>query len=214
MTELSDEDIKDAAAEAGISPAELRAALSEQAGASNLPAVPTRGSAAIAVPQSQQGAVVLQARANLPQAPPDAVVNVRRSIESQIGQKGHMQGPDEAAVYDESRGLIYRVRGQEDGRGGALVQVDIDAKPTQATQTGLKIALGGTLAVLGMGGLVFGSFLALGVTAGLGALGFLALAARGRSAKILQGQAHAVASHALIEAEERAPSTPQALPPA
>lgn len=214
MTELSDEDIKQAAAEAGISPAELRQALAEQDGGSNLPAVQNRGSSAIAIPPSQRGAVVLQARANLPEPPPEAVVNVRRAIELQIGQKGHMQGPDEAAIFDEPRGLIYRVRGQEDGRGGALVQVDIDSTPTKSKQTGLKVVFGASMAVLGLGALAVGSVLAFAVTTGLGVLGVLALAARGQSAKALQNQAHAVASQALIEAEERAGSTARALPPA
>jgi hypothetical protein len=211
MSGLSDEDIREAAAEAGISPAELRQALAEQGSALQVRA-PGR-EVALAVPASQRAAVVMQARANIPQPPPDAVRNVRASIEAQIGQKGHMHGAAEAGVYDEERGLIYRVRADEDGQGGALVQVDIDGAPAKGKMALAKIGLGATLAVLGMGGLVFGSFLALAVTVGIGVLGFGGLMAASRSKKAVYNQAHAIASHALIEAEERAPSAPKALPP-
>lgn len=206
MTGLSDEDIKEAAAEAGISPAELREALGENSKA--LVRAPDRS---VAVPG--QPGVVLSARANIPQPPDDAVRNVRSAIESQIGQRGHMQGTAAGAIFDEERGVIYRVRGDEDGQGGALVAVDIDAAPSKGKRTLAKVGMGATLAVLGMGSLLFGSWIALGVTAAIGVLGFGAIAAAGKGSQIGYDQAHAIASHALIEAEERAPA-PKALPPA
>ncbi len=209
MTGLSDEDIREAAAEAGISPAELREALSEQ---NTALAKPSAGQA-VGIPASQRGSVVLNARANLPQAPEDAVRSVRASIEAQVGERGHMQGAAEAGVYDETRGVIYRVRAEEDGRGGALVHVDIDAAPSKGKRVLLGVAFGAGLTMLGLAGLLFGSWTVLALTAGLGVLGGGAFTASGRSKKAIYNQAHAIASHALIEAEERTAGDPRALPP-
>jgi hypothetical protein len=208
MSGLSDEEIREAAAEAGISPAELREALSEQKALVELP----DRDQALAVPV-RKGAVVLDARANLPQAPEDAVRNVRASIESQIGSRGHMHGAAEANVYDEERGIIYRVTGEDDGRGGALVRVDIDAAPAKGKATLATIGLGAVLSVFGLGALLFGSLTLAAVTAGIGVIGFGTLAARGRAKRVGYDQAHAIASHALVDAEERG-AQPQALPPA
>lgn len=207
MSGLSDEEIREAAAEAGISPAELREALSEQNALVKVP----DGAKALAVPAGK-GAVVLNARANLPQPPEDAVRTVRASIEAQIGSRGHMHGAAEANVYDEERGIIYRVSGQEDGRGGALVQVDIDAAPAKGKATLAKIGLGAVLSVFGLGALVFGSLTLAAITAGIGVVGFATLAASGRAKRGGYDQAHAIASHALVDAEERS-LQPQALPP-
>lgn len=207
MTGLSDEEIREAAAEAGISPAELREALSEQNAMVKLP----QGQA-LAVP-ARKGAVVLNARGNLPQPPDDAVRNVRASIESQLGSRGHMHGAAAADIYDEQRSIIYRITGEEDGRGGALVQVDVDAAPAKGKTTLAKIGLGAALTVFGLGALMFSSLTFAAITVGIGVIGFAGLAANARSKRIGYNQAHAIASHALIDAEERT-AQPQALPPA
>jgi hypothetical protein len=209
MTGLSDDDIREAAAEAGISPAQLRQALAEQG--RDLPA--KVGALAPPAPvRSLRGAVVASARADVPMPPGDAVRGVRSAIEAQIGQTGHMHGGNEAALYDEPRGVIYRLYGEDDGQGGAMVRVDVDAAPARGRLTAATLVFGTGLLVLGLVSLVLGSVVGIMVTAGLTGLGGVGLAAATRAKRGAYQQAHAIASHALLEAEERAVAT-RALPP-
>lgn len=208
MAELSDEELREAAKEAGISPHELRHALAERQGtdldrpseARSLMGPPARGSTVAFV----------EGRVGQPVA--EAVDTVRASIERQSGHRGHRQGASEADVVDESVGLNYRLRGQDDGTGGALVRVDVD--PTSGRSARNLIAggvIGTTLLLVGLASLLGSTLLTFG---GIGVAVLGALAVVRRTARLTTGvaAARAIASQALMEAEDR--NAPQALPPA
>jgi hypothetical protein len=211
MAELSDEELREAAAEAGISPHELRHALAQREGtdlalgdgAGSVLGPPVRGSSATHV----EGA--------LAQPPPRALAAVRASIERQTGRSGHRQGEHEADVVDDDLGLTYRVRTQDDGAGGALVRIDVDPTAGRSFRNLALTGVGGvTLAIVGLG-LLLGSLMLVLGGAGVGVLGGLWVGRRaGQLARGLVS-ARAIASNALMEADDEAGSAPQgALPPA
>lgn len=210
MAQLSDDELREAAQEAGISPQELRHALAEREGtdlvrpdeARSIMGPPARGTAATFV----EGRVT--------QPPAEAIDAVRASIERQSGRRGHRQGADEADVVDDQLGLNYRMRVKDDGSGGALVRVDVD--PTSGRSLRNVIAtstIGATLVLVSLAVLLGSTVLGLGGVA-VGVLG--AMMVMRRSAQLSQGVAgaRAIASQALMEAEDRAAaSQQQALPP-
>lgn len=211
MAQLSDEDLREAAAEAGISPHELRHALAERQGsdlarpdgALSLMGPPARGTTAAHV------------EGRIHQPPAHAIGSVRAAIERQTGRSGHRQGELEADVVDDDLGLTYRLRSQDDGSGGALVRVDIDPTSGKSARTVAGIGVAAvTFVVLGLSWLIGSTILGLGGV-GLGVLGGLLVARR--AGKLGRGihSARAIAAHALMEAEDRAPSggSPTALPP-
>ncbi|MCA9705137.1 MAG: hypothetical protein KDK70_04705, partial [Myxococcales bacterium] len=122
MAQLSDEELREAAAEAGISPHELRHALAERQGTDL--ARPDEASSLMGPPARGATATFVESRIGLP--PPQAITSVRASIERQTGRTGHRQGELEADVVDDGLGLTYRLRTRDDGVGGALVRVDVD----------------------------------------------------------------------------------------
>lgn len=190
---LNDEELRAAAAEAGISPAELRNALAEREGGGTTTALAKREGA---VPARLDGAVALP--------PKDAIAAVRGSIERQTGLRGHMQGDAQADIVDDGRGLTWRVHAESDEGGGALVRVEIDPSAGSGAQ---KLALGGligiTTALVGIGWLFGALTLALGGV-GVGVIGAIVL---GRNAiRLMQASrnAESVAAQALVEAEDRA----------
>lgn len=214
MAELSDQELRDAAAEAGISPHELRHMLAQrdgrelvhQGGDGGPPSVlgaPTRGVSAA------------HAEGRIARPPAHALAAVRASIERQTGRNGHRQGEHEADVVDDDLGLTYRVRTQDDGAGGALVRVDVDPTSGKASRTiALTGVVGVALVMLGLG-LLLGSTMIVIAAIAVGGLGGLYV---GRRAALLgRGltSARAIAANALMEAEDEAGSAPQgALPPA
>ncbi|MCX4242884.1 hypothetical protein [Paraliomyxa miuraensis] len=210
MAQLSDEELREAAAEAGISPHELRHALAER-DSSGL-ARPEQAGSLMGPPD--RGASAAHAEGRLAHPPAQALAAVRASIERQTGRTGHRQGEHEADVVDDDLGLNYRVRAQDDGAGGALVRVDVD--PTSgrsARNLALTGVVGVTLAMVGLAVLVGSTTLLLGGV-GLGVLGGLLV---GRKAGRLQRglvSARAIASHALMEAEDQSDGPRGALPPA
>jgi len=207
MAQLSDEELREAAAEAGISPHELRHALAEREGtdldrpddATSLLGPPSRGATASFV----EGRVA--------QPPNQALTAVRGSIERQTGRTGHQQGELEADIVNDDLGLTYRLRTQDDGAGGALVRIDVD--PTSGHNfrnlAGTGVA-GVTIALAGLA-ILLGSTATMGLGLALGVLGALGIVRR--SARLSQGiqSARAIASHALMEADDSAPQG--ALPP-
>lgn len=206
QTNLSDEELRQAAAEAGISPQELRLALAERHG--NLPARPEGAKSVTGAPT--RGVSTTHAEGQLPLPPQQALDAVRRSIERQTGKRGHGQGEGEADIVDDDAGLTYRLRASSDGGEGALVRVDVDAssgKGTQALATTGVVGVTATLVALGW--LFSATTLWLGGL-GMGVLGGLLVF---RSLiRLRQGaaSAQAIAAHALMEAEDRA-ATVQAL---
>lgn len=210
MTELSDQEIEEAAREAGISPAELRAAMAEQAGGGALARRPQRGM--VAAPT--RGVSVDHTETNLPLPPEQAVRTVKRLIEQEIGSNGHMQGSTEADVYDEPAGLIYRVKAEKDGRGGSLVRVDIDPTPLRSRRTLSSMGLGATVGLFTVTGLIIPGLIGYALLAG--AVGLTALGAGSMVAvrnRVLR-DAKQISAHALIEAEQGGSLGPAALPPA
>ena len=135
---------------------------------------------------------------------------MRGAIERQTGKRGHKQGEGLADIVDEDAGVTYRMRTSDDGGDGAIVRVDIDAtaaKGSQALATTGVVGVTTTLVALGW---LFGATLLWMGGLGLGAVGGLLLfrsIARMRSSA---SRAHAIAAHALMEAEDKV----HALPPA
>lgn len=125
---FTDEQLREAAHEAGISPVELRLALAERAG------VPARVSTS--TPATLQGSVAL--------AVPAAIATVRRHLEQATGRTGHAQGEGRWDLVDDDAGLTYRIHATDDGAAGSLVHVNVDAG---AGRGALALAGAGTGAV-------------------------------------------------------------------
>lgn len=205
---LTDEELREAAAEAGISPQELRMALAERSG--DLAVLPSGAGTLMGPPQ--RGVSATHAESSVSLAPPEALRHVQASIERQTGKRGHKQGADETDIVDDDAGLTYRIRAQDDGAGGALVRVDVDPSQGKGSQAMAAVGSGGVATVLFALGWLF-SFTTLWVAGlGIGGIAGLLLA---RSVLRLRGStssAHAIAAHALMETEDRTPG-PVALPP-
>ncbi|MEM9459979.1 MAG: hypothetical protein AAGF11_37735 [Myxococcota bacterium] len=212
MAQLSDQELREAAAEAGISPHELRHALAERQGTDL--ARPDEAHSLMGPPDRGTTATHVEGRVGQP--PTQAIGSVRASIERQTGRSGHRQGELEADVVDDDLGLTYRLRTQDDGSGGALVRVDVDptAGKSASTIAGVSIAAITTV-VLGLGWLLGSTLLGLGGL-GLGVLGGLKVFRRASALGRGIHSARAIAAHALMEAEDKAPpgGSPSALPPA
>lgn len=206
---LSDEELQQAAAEAGISPHELRMALAERQG-SGLPARPD-GATALVAP-SPRGISTTHVEGRIGMPPRDALATVRRSIERQTGKRGHHQGDGEVDLVDAEGGLTYHMQSTDDGGGGALVRIDIDTTQGKGAQTLATTGVVGlSLTLLALGWLFGATTLALGGL-GMGALGGLLVARSMVKLRQAAASAQAIASHALMEAEDRA--EPGQLPPA
>jgi hypothetical protein len=211
MAELSDEELRDAAAEAGISPHELRHALAEREGTQ----LATSGGAGSVLGVPERGATAAHVEGQVARPPARALAAVRASIERQTRRSGHRQGEHEADVVDDDLGLTYRVRTQDDGAGGALVRIDVDPTAGRSFRNLALTGVGGiTLAIMGLA-ILIGSTLLMGGALGLGVLGGLMVGRR--AARLSRGlvSARVIASNALMEAEDEAGAAPQgALPPA
>jgi hypothetical protein len=210
MSELSESEIEDAAREAGISPAELRAALAEQASGALARRDPSQG----VLPASTRGTTVAHAETSLPYPPEQAIRAVKRQIEREIGSTGHMMGSTEADIYDEPAGVIYRVQSDGDGAGGAMVRIDIDPTPLRSRRTLTSMGLGASVGMFAIAGMIIPGLVGWALLAGavgLTALGVTTLTAmRTRAIK----DARAITARALVEAESGAPiGGSRALPP-
>lgn len=210
MSQLSDREIEEAAREAGISPAELRSALAEQAGGGALARRPEHG----VLPASTRGTTVAHAETSLPYPPEQAVRAVKQQIEREIGATGHMMGSTEADIYDEAAGLVYRIQADRDGAGGAMVRVDVDPTPLRSRRTLTSMGLGASVGLFAIAGLIIPGLIGWALIAGavgLTALGATSLVAlRTRAIK----DARAIMARALVEAESGAPIGGfRALPP-
>lgn len=208
---LSDDELREAAAEAGISPAELRMALAERQG--ELANVPDAGSI---VGAPTRGVSATHVEGRLSASPRDALGLVKQSIERQIGKTGHKQGDEEADIVDDDTGLTYRIRASKDGAGGSLVRVDVDpsaGKGVTALATTGTVGMAASLVLLAW---LFSSTMLWIGGLGLGVVGGLLLARNIFRLRQGVGTAHAVAAHALMEADDRSPARsegPKALPP-
>jgi len=206
MAQLSDEELREAAAEAGISPHELRHALAQRDGtALDRPEADTG-----LVESTQRGEADTVVEGRVRQAPNAALAAVRASIERQTGRSGHRQGEDEVDIVDDSIGLNYRMKTRDDGGSGALVRVELDTTSGRSFRNlAATGTVGATLVFLGLAMLI-GSW-TLGVV-GLGIGGLGAWVVLQRTAKLARGlvSARAVASQALSEADDAAA---KALPP-
>jgi hypothetical protein len=211
MAELSDQELRDAAAEAGISPHELRHALAQREGTS---LTTTHGPGSVMGPPTR-GTSAAHVEGPVARPPAQALAAVRASIERQTRRTGHRQGELEADVVDDDVGLTYRMRAHDDGLGGALVRIDLDPTSGKSFRNLALTGVGGvTLLLVGVGMLLGSLTLMLGGV-GLGVLGGLWVGRR--AARLGHGltSARAIAGNALMEAEDEADRDPQgALPPA
>jgi hypothetical protein len=214
MAELSDQELREAAAEAGISPHELRHALAQREGVDLVRRDGDGGPASVMGPPAR-GSSAAHVEGPVARPPAHALAAVRASIERQTGRTGHRQGEHEADVVDDDLGLTYRVRAQDDGAGGALVRIDVDPTSGRSARAVALAGVGGVAFVLLGLGLVFGStMLVLGAIA-LGGLGGLWVGRRAAQLGRGLASARAIAGNALMEAEDEAGGAPQgALPPA
>ncbi len=204
MANLTDDELREAAAEAGISPQELRIALAERAG--DLPATQDAGSAVGALTRGTSAAHV-ESRIDAP--PAEALASVRSSLERQTGRGGHGQGDGSADIVDDDAGLTYKIRSTPDGAGGALVRVDIDTSAGKGVQSLAATGLAGVSLTMLALGMLFSTTLVFGGL-GLGALGAVLVLRNFTKLRGAAGRAQALASHALMEADDNAQ---RALPP-
>lgn len=195
---FTDEQLREAAHEAGISPVELRNALAERAG------VPARVSTA--TPATLQGSVAL--------AVPAAISAVRRHLEQATGRTGHAQGEGRWDLVDDDAGLTYRIHATDDGAAGSLVHVNVDAG---AGRGALALAGAGTgavsLTLLAIAWLF--SLTTLGIVGvAVGIAGALFVAKNAVSLARAKQRAEAIAAGALGAAQDApALALPDATPP-
>jgi hypothetical protein len=201
---LTEQELREAAAEAGISPEELRRALVER----NQPAGPGK-----ALVRRMEGPETTEysAETRLELPPEQALDVVRRTLAKQVGHTGHRQGPGRADIVDDGAGVVYKLAATGDGQGGALVKVDVDAGSGRS-----NLALGGfILGGFSLGITAFGALLAplimwAGITLGVvGAAALFLAAARLRSGR---KRAELIVAQALVEAEEAPALTPGGAP--
>jgi len=200
---FSEEELRQAAAEAGISPQELRLALAERDGA--IAPATTRGSSLV----PRRASPVKHVESSFAMPPRDAMGAVRHSIEKQTGLRGHQQGDGRADIVDDGAGLTYRIHGEADGAGGSLVRVEVDSTTGRGAQALATTGVVGITATLVALGWLFGALTLVFGGAAVGVLGGLLI---GRNALRLMratNLAQGTAAQALVEAEERL-----ALPPA
>lgn len=199
---LSEQELREAAAEAGISPEELRRALVERNGPQ------ANGKALVRRPETGGAMAQYSAETRLEVPPEQALDVVRRAFAKQVGHTGHRQGPSRADIVDDGAGVVYKIHAENDGQGGALVKVDVDAGAGRS-----NLALGGfILGGFSLGITAFGALLAplimwAGIT--LGVVGATALFFA--AARLSQGRRRAelIVAQALVEAEEApAPAGP------
>jgi len=199
---LTEAELREAAAEAGISPEELRRALAERH--SDLPATIDRPSGVLA-------STSLETRIALP--PEHAGETVRRLLERRSGHKGHRQGGGRIDIVDDESGVVYQISGESDGAGGSLVKVEINSMSSVGSfALGSFIVGTFALGMIGFGYLISTMVMWFGVAAGVAGIALLMRAGK----KIEAGRAHAraLAAEALLEAEQAPPlATPVALPP-
>lgn len=186
---LTEQELQEAAAEAGISPEELRRAMVEQV--SRVPA------------RTDSTSLVHSREIHISLSIDQAAATVQRHIERLSGNRGHRQGPGKVDILDESHGFIYRILAQEDGRGGSLVHVVMNPSPGRG-----RMILRGTvfatvaLAVMGLGYLLsFFTMWVLWIGLGIGALGATSLFLSWQ--KYLRGRLRGrdIIARALVEAE-------------
>ena len=200
---LTDQELREAAAEAGISPEELRQALVQRSGGP--------GSALARATGTAVAGYSAQTRLALP--PERALEGVRTAIGRQVGHRGHRQGNGDIDILDDRTHMLYRIHADPDGQGGALVQV-------RTERTGSSMALAAIMfttvavGVIALGFLLSSLMMWLGV--GLLLAGGAGIFLAGGRASGMQRQAELVVAQALVEAEEAIPLTPdppRALPP-
>jgi hypothetical protein len=201
---LTEQELRDAAAEAGISPEELRQALVQRSGGA------PPGAIARATGASVQ-AYSAQTQLSLP--PDQAAERVRSAIGKQVGHRGHRQGSGDIDILDDKTGMLYRIHTEADGQGGALVHVSTD-------RTGGTMALAGVMfGLASLGVIAFGwlfSSLIFWLGFGLLAAGGAGLFLANQRVASNHRQAQLVVSQALVDAEEALPAAsdpPRALRP-
>lgn len=195
----SDEELRQAAAEAGISPQELRVALAERDGAQ----VPATKGGRLGALVARRADNVKQVESSLAMPPRDALGAVRSSIEAQTGLHGHQQGEGRADIVDDGTGLTYRIHSETDGAGGSLVRVEVDAATGRGAQALATTGVVGITATLVALGWLFGALTLVFGGAAVGMLGALLI---GRNAlRLVQAtnRAQGTAAQALVEVEER-----------
>lgn len=200
MSGLSDSEIAEAAAEAGISPNELRRALAEKEG--SLPARIAQQSTILA--PNSRGSSHGHAETRVSAAPPVAVRHIKKELERVSGLEGHMQGEEEADIVNSREGIVYRMRAEADGGGGSLVRVDVDASQAKARQTVMTLTIGVLTTVGVLSALLVTSSTTTLLLAGVAAALAIPLIFRTRAqTKKALLQAQETAQRAMLEAETR-----------
>lgn len=196
MSQYTDDELRQAAEEVGISPGELAGELRRRG------ELATRPEQRALERRAPSGMVLAQAQATLPLPPDQARNTVAHSIERQSGKHGHRQGNGELHIVDDTRGVRYRVHASPAGEGHSLAVVEMDASPARGTQAMLAT----TTAMLAVPTLALGVFFPIMAWVGvLGAFaGVAAVLAAGRRASAALQDADAVARAALLESDDQA----------
>lgn len=195
-TDLDDRELREAAAEVGLSPQELRIALTQELAPPTSALSRRRPSAHLSPLRPLEGRFAI--------APARALTEVRASIERQTGRSGHRQGNDQVDIVDDEQGLTYRLRSRDDGSGGAIVRVDIDSSQGHGGQALSATGIIGVTSSLVALGYLFGTLSLLLGGLGFGILGGLVLIRSALKLRRATTAAQGTAAHALVEVEERA----------
>jgi hypothetical protein len=200
---LTDQELREAAAEAGISPEELRQALAQR----------SSGAPSSALARSASPAQGYSARTQLTLPPDQAAETVRAAIHRQVGHRGHRQGNGDIDILDDRTGMLYRIHSESDGQGGALVEVRSERSGNNLALAAVMFS-GVAVGVTILGFMISTVLMMLGLGLLVGSV--IAVVLAGGRVAGMQRQAELVVAQALVEAEEAVPLTagpPRALPP-
>ena len=196
MSALSKEEIEEAAAEVGISPAELKNALMEREGT-----LPARLTSAVA----ETAIVEYTSEARLSSTTQEAVSIAKEAIERRAGARGHMQGPNAANIVDETRMVTYRIHAEPDGAGGSLVSIEVDRASVNARANLSALALLASSAIGSGALLVIGSAIQAAAAMAMCCFFFVPLTIwMRRRANAAAQEAARLATQAMLDAEDQA----------
>lgn len=184
VANLSDQELEQTAAEAGITVGELKAALAGR----DAGELPSKND------QFTKGKTHCRVQSRFPMPPAQALSQVQRVFGQQVDHLPARGADGQVRYVNEKLGVVYRVASASDGTpGGALVSVDVDVsrrvKEYNRRTLPLLAIIG--VAVLLIGGLPLSSYIVLG-----GMCLMIGYQHKKRAVKFTENQARAVLERA------------------
>jgi hypothetical protein len=191
-SELTERELEEAAAEAGISPTELKVALAKREGADAFN--PERALDFSHPPELNN----TYFEAHVARYADQAAAAVCNEIESQTGKRGAPQGPGRHVVVDYEHNVSYLVRtAPVVGTTTSLVRIDLDPSLGRAGHTVGNALLGAIGGFMALTGLIAGAPIWGGVGLGLLATIFWRRRRRKKKQKAGVAKAQIVAAQAI-----------------